>query len=157
MHVSEMMRTDLVKVPPGETFEKLLVMEACMPMRQIYVVDEGGKMLGMITSYDLLAPMAPFYIDSNLVKALPDDASVIRHAYNANAHKTAADLMVTDVASLKPSGTFLEADILIREKGGNVLPVVDDDGRLVGEITRKVILKYIALNVLGLGSGGEGR
>lgn len=156
MHVSEMMRTDLVTVPPGTTFEKLLVMEACMPTRQIYVVDEGGRMLGMITSYDLLAQMAPFYIDSNLAKALPDDASVIRHAYNASAHKTAADLMVTDVASLKPSDTFLEADILIREKGGNVLPVVDADGRLVGEITRKVILKYIALNVLGLG-GGEGR
>jgi len=157
MHVSDMMRADLVTVPPDTPFEKLLRMQACMPTRQIYVTDQDGKMLGMITGYDLLAAMAPFFVDSNLARALPDDTSVIRHAYEASSHKTAADIMISDVASLKPDDTFLEADILIREKGGNVLPVVDEEGRLKGEITRKVILKYIALNVLGFSCPvGEG-
>lgn len=150
MHVSEMMRTDLVTVSPDTPFERLLWLQACKPMRQVYVVDGEGRMLGMLTSYDLLSAMAPFYLDSNLARALTDDVSVIRRAFESNVGRTAADVMVTEVSSLKPTDTFLEADVLIREKGGNVLPVLDGEGRLLGEITRKVILRYIALNVLGL-------
>lgn len=157
MHVSEMMRTDLVTVAPDTPFEKLLWLQACKPMRQVYVVDGQGRMQGMLTSYDLLSAMAPFYVDSNLARALADDVAVIRRAFEASSGKTARDVMVTEVLSLKPTDTFLEADLLIREKGGNALPVLDGEGRIVGEVTRKAILRYIALHVLGLDCGGEGR
>jgi len=155
MQVSKMMRTSVVTVSPDTPFRELLRMQACMASRQIHVVDESRKMLGIITSYDLLNALAPFYIDSNLARALPDDVSVIRHAYEASKGKTAGDIMTPVVAALKPTDHFVEAETLIREKGGNVLPVVDDEGCLLGEITRKTIVKYLALDVLGVSCEGK--
>jgi len=150
MLVSDMMRRNLVTIPPDTAFEKLVRLQACMPARQIYVTTPDGMLLGLITCYDVLASMAPFYLDSNLAKALPDGASVFRHAFEANRGKTAKEVMTSEPAVLKMSDTFLEADVLIREQGTNVLPVVDEKGRLVGEVTRKVVLRYIATRVLGL-------
>jgi len=155
MQVCNMMRKKVVTVPPETPFEKLLVMQACKSQRQIHVADEEGRLLGIITSYDILKEMAPFYIDSNLAKALPDGMSVFSHAFEANTGKTAADIMTPVVASLKPGDTFLEAEMLVRERGVHVLPVVDEEGRLLGEITRKTILRHLVRDVLGLACDGK--
>lgn len=151
MHVSRMMRTDVVTVSPDTGFAELLRMLACIPMRQLYVVDSEGKLLGLVSGCDLLNALFPFYIDSNLAKALTDDFSVLRQGYQANVLKTAAEVMTTEMASLKPSDHFVEAELLLRENGGNALPVVDDTGRLMGELSRKTILGYVARTVLGPG------
>jgi len=149
MHVSEMMRANLVTTGPDTTFEKLLRTLARAPSRQIYVVDNGGRMLGLVSTYDLLKVMSPFYMDSNLAKALPDDVSFLQRAFKANAGRTASDIMSRDVATLDPSDHFVEAETLFRERGVYVLPVVDAEGRLLGEVTRKVIIKYLAKTLLG--------
>lgn len=151
MQVFQMMRTDLVTVPPETPFKELLRMQACQPARQIYVVNPAGEMIGLITSYDLLRLMSPEYLDSGLARALPDDVSVIRRAYAANEKKTAAEVMNIHLTLLKTNDHFLEAELLIRESKVNVLPVADENGKLVGEVTRKLVLRYIALDVLALG------
>ena len=148
MHVSKMMRTDMVTVGQDVGFQDLFRLLACSPMRPVYVVDKGGELLGTITSRELFAAMSPFYVDANLARALADDVTFIRHAFQANSHKKATDVMNKDLTKLKPSDHFVEAEVLLREGGGNFLPVVDEDGRLVGEITLRTILKYIALTVL---------
>lgn len=153
MQVSDMMRTGVLTVPPDTPFEKLLVMQACTASRQVHVVDGEGRLLGVVTSYDLLSVMAPFYIDSNLARALPDSASVTRHAFEANKALTAQGVMTPAAATLGPGDNVVKAEALIRERGVNVLPVVDGEGRLLGEITRKTILKHIVLDVLGLECG----
>ena len=145
-----MMRTDMVTVTPDIEFQDLFRLLACSPMRPVYVVDNGGKLLGTITSRELFTVMSPFYVDANLARALADDVAFIRHAFQANSHKGAAEVMNKDLTRLKPSDHFVEAEVLLREGGGNFLPVVDEEGRLVGEITLRTILKYIALTVLGI-------
>jgi CBS domain-containing protein len=148
MNVSQLMRTDLVTTDPDTGLTTLFRLLARVPSLHIYVVDQDHRMLGLITSYDLLKALSPFYMDSNLAKALPDDDSFLRHAFRANAHQTASDIMERDVPTLKPSDHFVEAEVLIRERGGYVLPIVDDKGRLVGEVTRKMIIKYLARTLL---------
>ena len=148
MQVAGLMRTDLAATAPETGFPSLLRVLARTSARHIYVVDQDRRMLGLVTGYSLLKALSPFYVDSNLAKALSDDDSLLRHAFRSNAHRTASSVMERNVPTLKPTDSFVEAETLIRERGG-VLPVVDDEGRLVGEVTRKVILGHMARTLLG--------
>ncbi|MGE4537442.1 MAG: HPP family protein [Desulfovibrio sp.] len=144
MRIRNMMHKSLAVIGPDVDFAALLAAYRQMESRLVYVVDKDSKLLGVISSYDILRVMFPFYLDSNLVKALPDDESVLRQAFSACKGQPAAEIMTTDFAAVKPDALFLEAEALIAERGVNVLPVVDDKGRLVGEVSRRAILKYLA-------------
>jgi CBS domain-containing protein len=57
---------------------------------------------------------------------------------------TAADMMTPDPDTVAPDATVKEAARLVHESGHNRLPVVEDDGRLVGVITRVDLLGALA-------------
>jgi CBS domain-containing protein len=144
MRIRNMMNNSLAVISPDVDFAALLAAYREMESRLVYVVEPDAKLVGVISSYDILRAMFPFYLDSNLVKALPDDESVLRQAFASCKDQPAADIMTVDFVSVHPDALFLEAEALIAERGVNVLPVVDDAGKLVGEITRRAILKYLA-------------
>lgn len=144
MRIRHMMQESLAVVGPDVTFTTLLTAYRDTDSRLVYVVDAAGALLGLVSSYDILRAMLPFYLDSNLVKALPDDASVVRQAFAACRDRPVAEIMTTDIAAVSPDDLFLEAEALIAERGVNVLPVVDENGKLVGEVSRRTILKYLA-------------
>lgn len=152
MRIRHMMQKSLAIVRPDVTFTEMLLAYREMDSRLVYVVDESDTLLGVISSYDILRAMFPFYLDSNLVKALPDDESVFRQAFDGCKGRPLTEIMTTDFASVKPDDLFLQAEALIAERGVNVLPVIDDNGRLVGEVTRRAILKYITARC-GLDAG----
>jgi CBS domain-containing protein len=52
-------------------------------------------------------------------------------------------IMRLDLPTVAPDKLFLEARLLLRERKITALPVVDARGVLVGEITRRVILKLL--------------
>jgi CBS domain-containing protein len=146
------MQESLAVVGPDVTFTEMLLAYRDTDSRLVYVVDDAGKLLGVVSSYDILRAMFPFYLDSNLVKALPDDESVIRQAFSGCKGQPVAEIMTTDFVSVGPDDLFLEAEALIAERGVNVLPVLDAEGKLVGEVSRRAILKYLAARC-GLESG----
>lgn len=144
MRIRQMMHDNLAVVGPDVPFAALLAAYRDTDSRLVYVAGPDRRLLGVVSSYDLLRAMLPFYLDSNLIKALPDDDAVIKQAFAACQGLSVSDIMTRDFASVGPDDLFLEAEALIAERGVNVLPVLDADGRLVGEITRRAILKYLA-------------
>lgn len=152
MRIRNMMHDSLAVVGPDVTFSELLLAYRDTDSRLVYVVDAAGKLLGVVSSYDILRAMLPFYLDSNLVKALPDDEAVIRQAFASCKGQSVTEIMTTDFVAVKPDDLFLEAEALIAERGVNVLPVLNDQGKLVGEVSRRAILKYLAVHC-GLDAG----
>ncbi|WP_428561667.1 MAG: HPP family protein [Solidesulfovibrio sp. DCME] len=152
MRIRHMMQESLAVVGPDVTFAAMLAVYRDTDSRLVYVVDTQGKLLGVVSSYDILRAMLPFYLDSNLIKALPDDESIIRQAFLGCQGRPVSEIMTTDLVAVGPDDLFLEAEALIAERGVNVLPVLDGQGKLVGEVTRRAILKYIASRC-GLESG----
>ena len=144
MRIRHMMQESLAVVGPDVTFTEMLLAYRDTDSRLVYVVDDAGKLLGVVSSYDILRAMLPFYLDSNLVKALPDDEAVIRQAFASCKGQSVTEIMTTDFVAVKPDDLFLQAEALIAERGVNVLPVLDDQGKLVGEVSRRAILKYLA-------------
>lgn len=144
MRIRQMMHASLAMVSPSVTFAELLAAYRSEGSRLVYVVDEHQKLLGVVSSYDMLRALLPFYLDSNLVKALPDDDSILRQAFSSCKGVAVTEIMTREFAAVGPDDSFLEAEALIAESGVNVLPVIDADGRLIGEVTRRTILNYLA-------------
>ncbi|MEM3452999.1 MAG: homocysteine biosynthesis protein [Candidatus Hadarchaeum sp.] len=68
------------------------------------------------------------------VERLPTDR-IFKPMKQTGAVSFAKDLMVKTVVTAKPNDTIVSAAKIIAEKGFDHLPIVDDDGRLVGIVT----------------------
>lgn len=154
MKISAVMNPRVASTSPDESFANLLRAMRDMPSRILHVVDADGRLLGAVTSYDVLKVMLPFYMDSNLARALDDDEAIARQMLAENAHLTAKDIMTTGLRTLREDSRLLEAEALIRELEVNAMPVVDADGRVVGEVTRKEVLTRL-IDLCAPGNGGS--
>ncbi len=140
MDVSKCMRTKLVLAKPDCDYKSLLCKIADPTPRQAYIVDENYKLLGIVSAMDLLKEIIPSYMNADLARSLTDEADFLQKQVEKVKDKCARDIMVTKFAYLRPYHQLLEADALIAERGFNTLPVLDEQGKLLGEITRRNIL-----------------
>ncbi|MCP3887810.1 MAG: CBS domain-containing protein [Desulfobulbaceae bacterium] len=140
MDVSKCMKTRLLLATPDTDYKSLLCKMAEPVPRQIYVVEQNYKLLGIISAFDLLKEILPSYMTSDLAKSITDGTDFMQKQVEKVTDKFAKDLMVTDFIYLHPHSQLLQADALIVEKGCNALPVIDERGKLLGEITRFDIL-----------------
>jgi CBS-domain-containing membrane protein len=135
-------------VGPDTEFQTLLCKLAHTPGRLLHVVDEDGKLQGIISSFDLLHKIVPSYLSSDLAGIMDDEDEMVRRAYEKCRDMTARDLMTTDVMTLSANCLLMEAGALFREHGANAFPVVDDGGRVLGELTRKEVLAHMTTHCL---------
>ncbi|GAU09747.1 CBS domain-containing protein [Desulfoplanes formicivorans] len=148
MDVSKCMKTKLILAKPECDYKSLLCKIASPMPRQVYIVDDNRKLLGIVSAVDLLKEIMPSYMNADLARSITDGADFLKKQVEKTKDKKARDIMVTDVVSLRPHHQLLEADALIVEKGFNTLPVLDDQGRLLGEITRRDILLHLVNSCL---------
>jgi len=126
--VKKIMTTDVIYVYPEEgivkAFEKLLKYRiSCLP-----VVDREGKIVGIVTTTD---------IGHNLIE----------DRYTLDT--TVGDVMTKEVVTIKPEEPVINAIKKMDEygdKGGiiNQLPVIDEDGKLVGIVSDGDIIRFLS-------------
>jgi CBS-domain-containing membrane protein len=150
MKITRFMNTDLTRVAPDTDFTALLIMHASTGTRHTYVVDAAGRLVGIITSLEMMGKMVPSYLTSTLASSVSDGAELMQKRFDENRPLTAKDVMKRDLVALQPEDTFIEAVVRLHEGSFNALPVVDAQGVLVGDIGRKDILKHIAVDICGL-------
>ena len=146
MDVSKCMRTKLLLAKPDCDFKSLLCKISDTVPRLAYVVDEHYRLLGVISAVDLLKEIVPSYMSSDLARSFTDGSDFLHKQVEKVKNKCAKDIMVTKFSFLNPHHQLLKADALIAEKGFNTLPVLDDQGKLLGEITRLDILLHLVNN-----------
>lgn len=140
MDVSKCMRTKLALAKPDSDYNSLLCKITSSTPRQIYIVNENYKLLGIVTSLDLLKEVMPSYMNADLARSLTNGADLLQKQVEKVKDKCARDIMSTKIASLRPEWQLFEANALIAETGFNTLPVLDEDGKILGEISRRDIL-----------------
>lgn len=134
MPIGEICNRDVVTVQRNDT-----VLQAAKLMRQHHVGDllaveerDGRRIpVGIVTDRDLVVEIVAPELDSTVI--------------------TVGDIMVTKLVTVKESSGVFEAIQCMRKKGIRRLPVVDDNGSLVGIVTLDGLLALMANELSALG------
>jgi CBS domain-containing protein len=114
-------------------------------MQRVIVTDKDGKLLGMISDRDLLSMFAGHHagIWDYLMAKMPFNELAAKHRefIRQAKLKTAANVMKTDLVTVKEKTPVDEAIKLMAEKKIKRLPVVDDNGIFKGMVSRDSVLR----------------
>jgi CBS domain-containing protein len=136
--VRDVMTTDVVTVEPSTPFKEIVARLAGHGISAVPVADADRRVLGVVTEADLL-----------LKRELPDPLANVppvwsrrRRRERRKAAAVAADkLMTAPATTVPPTATVAEAARRLHAAGVQRLPVVDEQGRLVGMVSRADLLK----------------
>ena len=151
MLISDIMRTTLIKVRPEAPIGNVLIWYGGMThvFRNTYVVDHCDRLLGVVTIHTLLSVIVPPSVTSKAVglDSREELLDALRRNIATISDTPVGDLMDADYPFAHPEDLFVMASELIVEKGITALPVIDPNGVLVGEITRRMILHFLVQNL----------
>jgi CBS domain-containing protein len=119
---------------------------------------ENKKVVGIICNSDIIK-----FINENVYKDATEINSTtssiiinLLHTYDKKIkfkkevekilNTKVRDIMIKDVKLVKPETDFLEVVEIMIKHGINRIPVIDDNGEIVGIITRDDVIKGIAKN-----------
>ena len=135
--VSDVMVTAVVGVQPAMSFKRTVQLLQEHRVSALPVVDRDGRLLGIVSETDLALKEEHQPSDP-----IPFFEGGGHREQRAKARGTrAADFMSTPVATVAPGASLNAAARLLHQRGVRHLPVVDHDGRLIGIITRRDLLR----------------
>lgn len=143
LRVRDIMHTDWPTLGPNATVEDAIKLFAEARVSGAPVVDEGGRLLGILTEGDLILQdadiKAPGFLDI-LGGMIPlGDTEEYRREALKSAGVTADEVMTEDPITVDPDATLAECATLMAEERKKIVPVVEGE-RLAGVITRMDIL-----------------
>jgi len=117
------------------------------------VLDESGKLVGMLSMGDILKSVHPAYMDlMNLGEFTWD--GMLEETAKKVAGKKVATIMTKDVTTVKEDAPLMDAvDHLIR-RNVKRLPVVDKEGKVVGMLYERDLFFAIVKAMLNERTGG---
>jgi len=144
MFVSERMATDVITIGPEDTIAEAKNKMSKSSIRHLPVVDSKGVVVGIVTDRDMRDAMP-----STLIK-------------KSNYEETVAKIMnylVSDIMTRNPITiygyfTIQDALLVIQKKKVGALPVIDEQGNLIGLLsTRDLLTAFV--NVMGINEPGS--
>jgi len=147
MHIKDVMTTDVVTVSTDDPVEKCAKLLQENDISGLPVVDKEGRVVGMITEGDLIRRAsrieAPGYLEilGGLIY-LGSPKKFVDELQRAMALE-AGKMMSGEVVSIRPDQSLESAATLMVKHNINRLPVVDDEEKLVGIVSRRDIMKHL--------------
>jgi CBS domain-containing protein len=148
--VAELMYQDVPTVGPQARLDEIIQALETNLRRRVIVVDEQRRVLGIITDGDLLRrsehAQHPDLLNRlrNLITGQqPSEVRI------PASNETAAHLMTAPVITLHPDTPLNEALRLMIQHHIKRLPVVDEQGRLIGLLGRASLLRGLMGNATG--------
>ncbi|CEJ46068.1 Inosine-5'-monophosphate dehydrogenase (EC 1.1.1. 205) (Uncharacterized protein) [Umezakia ovalisporum] len=146
--VTDVMTCDPIVVQRETPLREAIQILAEKRISGIPVVDDVGKLVGIISETDLMwqetgvtPPAYIMFLDSVIYLQNPA-------TYERELHKvlgqTVGEVMSANPISISPDKTVKEAAHLMQERNVHRLPVIDSWGRVVGILTRGDIVRAMA-------------
>ncbi len=149
MLVKELMTTKIITVRPEATIEQVADVLHQYRFTGVPVVDEKGRLLGVIMERDFITADSKLYLPT-YVKMLKDldfvqnDKKHLSKEAQTLINATAADVMNSNIVTASPEDTMEHLAELFATKRVNPIPVVDAGFKLVGVISRSDLIKLFS-------------
>ena len=118
VHVGDIMNKDVITARAHEPCQAALTVFLSSPVASLPVIDEHGKLEGIITKTDLMVP--------------------------ANVRRQISEVFTRNVVAVQEGCTIAKVIRMLQSKKVRAIPVVDVAGYLVGVAGRREILNYYA-------------
>jgi acetoin utilization protein AcuB len=139
-HVRDVMTRTPITIDPEAPLETAAAVMYEREVRHLPVVDEGGRLVGMITDRDLrgvlLAPVLAEHLSLGAQRRLRGLSATL-------ANLRVRDAMTWDAVTIEPGAPVARAAAIMFERRFGCLPVIEA-GRLVGIVTERDVLKALA-------------
>ena len=142
MLVKGWMTTDVVTIDEDASMMKASIVMKEKKIRCLPIVNKRGDLVGIVSDRDLK--------DAAPSKATTLDVYELNYLISSIKIK---DLMITNLAYVRPDETVEFAAILMLENKISSLPVINNKGALIGIITQTDIFKVL-INIAGVYTGG---
>ncbi|HZT41591.1 MAG TPA: CBS domain-containing protein [Chthonomonadaceae bacterium] len=139
MQVLELMKTHVVKTTPDATLAEAVDLMDLYQAGALPVVDPDGRLCGMLSEGDVLRALRL----QNLAGA---DAANLRAGISSAAEAAGfrvGDYMTQPALSVSENADIQEAAHLLLTRGIKRLPVIREDGQVVGVLTRLDVCEAI--------------
>lgn len=133
---------DVVSVQPNTPLYQMVQLLLGRSFKALPVVDKLGKVVGIVTDGDLFGRgEVPLRLDH--LQALTNDSTALEQQVSKlkTSPLTAAQVMSQPVSTLRPQMLLLAAARQMNEQHLKRVPVVDNEGRLVGMLSRFDLLR----------------
>ncbi len=154
MKVKDAMNKNVITLSPNLTIKEAYETFVKNNISGAPVVDSQGKLLGILTIKDILKVIknrmedigifiypTPFDFMETLPIEIPEEN---RSTFESIANIKVGEIMERKVHYINPNADIYEALELLIKKDVSRLPVVDENKRVVGIVTRSDLLKAIA-------------
>ena len=133
--VKDVMSTHVIAVREMASFKEIATRLREQRVSAFPVIDDDNKVIGVVSEADLLTKEA---LEGTVPRTLQ---SLTRQRVRSQVKAvTAADLMTKPAVTIGPGEPVSHAARLMFDKRVKRLPVTDDDGRLIGIVTRSDVL-----------------
>ena len=141
--VSEVMRREVVTVQPDSPLTEVVELLLDKDFTAVPVVDGAGKVVGMVSDNDLLT-RGGMNVTISLKRATDAEFVDDLHKSLQSPERKVSEVMTSSVETISPATLLGHAALLMVEKHLKRLPVVDNEGKLVGILGRLDVLNTIA-------------
>jgi len=151
--VKELMKTDVIAFKPGDKIPHVAKSFRTNRISGAPVIDDQRKVIGIISQADIMEltatvpfpdidPLNPFPVFSlssymKKVEKIPDEINTLFEGY-------VKDVMTKKSVTISPEDSISDAARIMHKNDFNMIPVVDDEGKLIGVIARGDIISVFA-------------
>lgn len=137
MRLEQLMTTDVITVGPDSSLKEAARRMVEAGISGLPVTDDSARVIGIITEADFVSGEADRRTErrAGLLRFLGKEAEIPDH------ERLVRDVMTTGVITITPDADHAEAARVMERHGIKRIPVVDEDGRLVGVVSRADILR----------------
>ena len=142
MKVREIMTKDLTAVEPDIPIRELIFVLDSSRMPNVPIVDDEGRLVGLISEKDLIRAALPGYFEMlHSASFIPDMDQLARELADI-ADEPISEYMRSEPLHVSGEDDVLQAADLILRQGLKNLPVVDSEMHLIGRVKRIDLLKH---------------
>lgn len=142
--VKEVMERKVPTVKPLHSVHRVIELMSRSELRRVMVVDEEGRAVGIITPTDIAFLDPKIYLRAKDVLVTRGLGGLLARRKVKVLVPIAEDIMTSPVISAREEEGVKAAARRMYERGIGALPVVDRNGKLVGIVAKRHIVKVLA-------------